>query len=331
MRALMYIALILSSLGSNAQSPYRIVSAQAMPYTDPTYFLGLDEEMVVAVQYQGQFFESNSAQFKTLGLFSNYAYAHTESDIFGVQMNVLTENDLHGYQLTQVLAGLSYKKLLSPPRSIFQHAVAVGFQIGLNNFRLAFEELWFSSQFDQSLTQVQMDWDSGEQFVNAGNFNDTYWPINGGIQYQLEKKRSWGLKALFSVNQINEPVARIDVANFRVNRNYLGHVEFKLFPSNEFASKLWTTFSSQANSNILQTGIQANLNSNSNGEDWEVGLGLFSNFTSRLEQSSLIQLGVGINLEWMNYGIHLRYLQPITAQYNVGGSLQIGLSYFPFR
>jgi type IX secretion system PorP/SprF family membrane protein len=142
--------------------------------------------------------------FRTIHAGFDYRVRVLDADYFAFGLNAMEDRSgaLSNFKSTKGHLGLSYMKQLSGDRyrTADQYLVA-GMQVGLGQFALATDGLWFDRQYDSTSASVNFTSASGEVAPQSNMYID----FNAGIMWYMVADDNRSLYVGGSVHHLSQP------------------------------------------------------------------------------------------------------------------------------
>ena len=321
-----------------AQDPHFSQFYNAPLQMNPAYIGVFQGSWRAGVNYRSQWasvLENNP--YRTAAVSYDAKIQVSRDDNMGLSLSVL--DDQAGpakFSQFQGHLGASYQKKVSGGgrrygRSKSEQYIAAGFQVGVGQFHVDANSLWFSSQYDAKRATIDLNAPSGEAFGDARS--NIYADLNAGLLWYAIFDDNKSVYVGGSVNHANAPRIRFNSSSTEpdiLRWRFVGQIGAELPFTDQLSILPAFVVQNQGVSQQFVTG--ANLRYNA--RDWrEVALrtGVWSRISKYKEKGKFVDAIIVTSvLEMEKLNIGLSYdinVSNLNVATNYRGAFEISLQY----
>ncbi len=213
----------------HAQDP-RLVQFYAAPtHLNPAMTGVFEGRFRANINYRDQWSSIlDKHPFRTVSAAFDMRYNIVSDDFVGFGIKAMRDDAAGESRFTQTMGhlGISYlKKLSGNGYSTIDQYLIAGAQGGLGQYSLDWGRLWFSEQFDESVSRPDFGADNGEAALNgASATTDLFLDVNAGLMWYALFDGNTSLYAGGALNHINAPnISFFGVADETLYARWLLH------------------------------------------------------------------------------------------------------------
>jgi type IX secretion system PorP/SprF family membrane protein len=279
----------------------------------------------------------NDTPFRTAGAAFDARYRAFRSDYFGFGLDVLHDEVGDGrFQMNRAHLNFSFiKQLTGSGYGGSQSYLVAAAQAGVGQHAVAWNQFWFSEQFDNSQGLPNTGLPSGENGISGENGNtDIYPDVNAGILWYALFDNEASVYAGLAANHLNQPdVSLLDGGTENLYTRWVGHAGGEIPFGNGLSILPAIAIMSQATE--LSTTLGANFRyTNHDWNEVAIRAGLWPHIVRKIDGNdtklSTDAMTVAFILELNSLNVGLSY-DITTSKFNLAnnyrGAFELSLIY----